>query len=152
MPYWLSLTWRDRSLYTKGPGILQTKSKNELIWHCHIIHFEQNQAETKLVLSLFWQTSSKELPTMNFLRGFVLAPKHLWATIGPWRLHNRWVCSGAPPSLTCDFFFLPGLFLIQQRSGRGTTSPSHWQHKYTMSNSWAATNISAPVRSLTERL
>ncbi len=23
---------------------------------------------------------------------FVLAPKHLWATISPWRLRNRWVC------------------------------------------------------------
>ncbi len=103
MPLWLSLTWRDRSLYTKGPSILPTKSKNELIWHCHIVHFEQNQAETKFVLSLFWQTSSKQLTKVNFLREFVLAPKHLWATIGPWRLRNRWVCSGAPPSLTCDF-------------------------------------------------
>ncbi len=49
--------------------------------------------------------SSKQLTKVNFLGEFVLAPKHLWATIGPWRLHNRWVCSGTPPSLTCIFFF-----------------------------------------------
>ncbi len=34
-----------------GPDILQTKSKNELIW----CNFEQNQAKTKFVLSLFRQ-------------------------------------------------------------------------------------------------
>ncbi len=79
--------------------------------------------------SLFWVrfSSLKQLTKANFLGEFVLAPKHLWATIGPWRLRNRWVCSGTPPSL-CDFFFSPpppSSFLIQQRSGRRTTSPSH---------------------------
>ncbi len=46
------MTWRDQlELRTKGPDILQMKSKNKLIW-CHL---EQNQVETKFVLSSFRQ-------------------------------------------------------------------------------------------------
>ncbi len=56
--------------------------------------------------SSFWVRfgSSKQLTKANFLGKFVLDPKHLWATIGLWRLRNRWVCSGTPPSLTRNFF------------------------------------------------
>ncbi len=53
----------------------QMKLKNELIWR----HFELNQAEMKFVLSSFQQF---ETAHFNFLGEFVLAPKHLWATIG----------------------------------------------------------------------
>ncbi len=62
--------------------------------------------------SSFWVRfgSSKQLTKANFLGEFVLAPKQLWAIIGPWWLRKRWVCSGAPPSLTCVFFFFPVRF------------------------------------------
>ncbi len=56
--------------------------------------------------SLFWVCfgSSKQLTKANFLREFILVPKHFWATIGPWRLRNWWLCSGTTTSLTCIFF------------------------------------------------
>ncbi len=117
------------------PNILQTKSKNELIWR----HFEQNQAETKFILgvrysskrtfwgSSFWLPNTVELP---LVRGDYAIGE---CVLG---LHLLW----------CANFFFPGSFLIQQRSGRGTTPPSH-SNINTLLNSWAATNISAPVRS-----
>ncbi len=45
----------------------------------------------------------KQLTKANFLGEFVLTPKHLWATIGPWRLHNRWVYSRTQSFLMWDF-------------------------------------------------
>ncbi len=104
------------------PDILQTKSKNELIWH----HFEQNQAETKFILSSFRQLDTTHRSKLS--GEFILAPKHLWATIGLWWLRNRWVCSGTPHYLTRNIF-PPVSFSFNKRSGRRTTSQSHQRCK-----------------------
>ncbi len=121
--------------HVKGPDILKTKSKNELIW----CHFEQNQSETKFAFE-----SLKPLTKANFLGEFVLAPKHLWASIGPWRLRNRLVGSGTPPFLTWDFF--PPVRFSFHGGQTGEQHLEQQQHQVTSNmntllNSWAGTNI-----------
>ncbi len=73
--------------------------------------------------SLFWVRfgSSKQLTKANFLGEFVWAPKHLWATIGPWRLRNRWVFWNSTFFDMQYIFFFFGSFLIQWRSSQVTS-------------------------------
>ncbi len=102
----LFIHWLSLRMALKAP--IYFKRNRRTNWYDNIL----NKIRPKR--SLFWVRfgSSKQLTKANFLGKFVLAPKHLWATIGPWQsvgVFWNWI-----------FFFL-----IQQRSGRRTTSPSH---------------------------
>ncbi len=118
---WKSMASADFWLKTffKLSSLRPRYASNEIEERTDMMKSGQNKDQNEVRFG-----SSKQLTKANILREFVLAPKHLWATIGPWWLRNRWVCSGAPP-LTRNFF-CPGLFVIKQRSGWGTTSQSHY--------------------------
>ncbi len=85
----------------------QLKAPIYIKWNRKTYWYDIISNKIRPKLSLFWVRfgSSKQLTKANFLGEFVLAPKHLWATIGLWRLRNQWVYSGAPPSLTHYLFF-----------------------------------------------
>ncbi len=61
------------------------KSKNKLVWW----HFEQNQAKTKFVWSLFRELETCSLPKGPFRKSLTPAGKQFWTTVGPWQSHNN---------------------------------------------------------------
>ncbi len=57
-------------------------------------------------------------PKQSFVQSeFFFASKNFWATIGPWKLLNQWVFSGAPPSLMHNFFPLVNFSFNKGQAG-----------------------------------
>ncbi len=75
----LFIHWLSLRMALKAP--IYFKRNRRTNWYDDIL----NKIRPKR--SLFWVRfgSSKQLTKANFLGKFVLAPKHLWATIGPWQ-------------------------------------------------------------------
>ncbi len=96
---------------------------------------------------------------------FVSAVKNIWpkqtfwgssfwllcATIGPWQLLKRWVCSRDPPSLMWDFYFFPSSLLIQRRSNAGEQHLQVTSNINTPCRIAELPHISAPVRSFAKK-